>query len=150
MIEQETATIVFKSISGLATTYLSTQHVRNSTRETVNLRNSETDLLAQRMKASNGQKAFSFRGSKVWNELEHEVKQGWACDTEDDGPTLVRKPVVHEKAFTIFVPKTSRFDDKFTLLSFFTLIENLITDDVCPEKTCSFGPSPFLKSRCYL
>ena len=30
--------------------------------------------LAPRMKTSNGQKAFSFRGSKVWNELEHEVK----------------------------------------------------------------------------
>ena len=42
--------------------------------ETANLRNSETDLLAPQMKTSNGQKAFSFRGSKVWNELEHEVK----------------------------------------------------------------------------
>ena len=67
-------TIVFKSISGLAPTYLSTLFTRNSTRETVNLRNRETDLLAPRMKTSNGQKAFSFRGSKVWNELEHEVK----------------------------------------------------------------------------
>ena len=73
MIKQETATIVFKSISGLAPTYLSTLFTRNSTRETVNLRNSETDLLVPRMKTSNGQKAFSFRGSKVWNELEHEV-----------------------------------------------------------------------------
>ena len=74
MIKQETATIVFKSISGPAPTYLSTLFTRNSTRETVNLRHSETDLLAPRMKTSNGQKAFSFRGSKVWNELEHEVK----------------------------------------------------------------------------
>ena len=40
----------------------------------VNLRNRETDLLAPRMKTSNGQKAFSFRGAKVWNELKHEVK----------------------------------------------------------------------------
>ena len=70
MIKQETATIVFKSISGLAPTYLSTLFARNSTRETVNLRNSETDLLARRMETSNGQKALSFRGSKVWNELE--------------------------------------------------------------------------------
>ena len=74
MIKQETATIVFKSVSGLALIYLSTLFTRNSTSETVNLRNSETDLLAPRMKTSNGQKAFSFRGSKVWNELEHEVK----------------------------------------------------------------------------
>ena len=42
-------------------------------RETLNLRNSETDLLAPRMKTSNGQKGCSFRGSKVWIELEHEV-----------------------------------------------------------------------------
>ena len=68
------ATTVFKSISGLAPTYLSALFTRNSTPEIVDLRNRETDLLAPRMKTSNGQKAFSFRGSKVWNELEHEVK----------------------------------------------------------------------------
>ena len=58
----------------LAPTYLSTLFTRNSTREIVNLRNRETDLLAPRMKTSNGQKAFSFRGAMVWNELKHEVK----------------------------------------------------------------------------
>ena len=81
MIKQEMATIVFKSISGLAPTYLSTLFTRNSTRETVNLRNSKTDLLAPRMKTSNGQKAFSFRGSKVWNELKHEVKLAFSLST---------------------------------------------------------------------
>ena len=74
MIKQEMATIVFKSINDLVPTYLSTLLTRNSTRNMVNLRNCETDLLAPRMKTSNGQKAFSFRGSKVWNKLEHEVK----------------------------------------------------------------------------
>ena len=74
MIKKETAAIVCKSISGLAPTYLSTLFTRNSTRQIVNFRNPETDLLAARMKTSHGQKAFAFRGSKVWNELEHEVK----------------------------------------------------------------------------
>ena len=37
MIRQEMATIVFKSINGLAPTYLSTLFTRNSTREIVNL-----------------------------------------------------------------------------------------------------------------
>ena len=74
MIKQDTATIVFKSISGLAPTYLSTLFTRNSTRDIVNLRNCDTDLLAPRMKTSNGQKAFSIRGAKVWNGLKHEVK----------------------------------------------------------------------------
>ena len=66
MIKQETATIVFK--------YLSTLFTRNWTRDIVNLRNCETDLLAPRMKTSNGQTAFSFRGASVWNGLKHEVK----------------------------------------------------------------------------
>ena len=37
IVKQETATIVFRSISGLASTYLSTLFTRNSTREIVNL-----------------------------------------------------------------------------------------------------------------
>ena len=74
MIKQETAIIVFKSISGLAPSYLSILFTRNSTRDIVNLRNCETDLHVPRMKTSNGQKAFSFRGAKVWNGLKHEVK----------------------------------------------------------------------------
>ena len=74
MIKQETATNVFKSINGLAPTYLSTLFTRNTTREIVSLRNSEADLLLPRMKTSNGQKAFSFRGAKVWNELEQGIK----------------------------------------------------------------------------
>ena len=68
MIKQETATIVSKSISGLAPTYLSTLFTRNAKQVIVNLRNCETDLLAPRMKTSNGQKAFSFGGAKIWNE----------------------------------------------------------------------------------
>ena len=74
MIKQETATIVFKSISGLAPTFLSTLFTRNSTRDVVNLRNCDTDLLTPRMKTSNGQKAFFFRGAKVRNGLKYEVK----------------------------------------------------------------------------
>ena len=74
MIKQETVTIVFKSINGLAPTYFSTLFTRKSTRVIVYLRNRETDRLAPRMKTSNGQEAFSFRLSKVWNELEYEVK----------------------------------------------------------------------------
>ena len=74
MIKQQTATIIFKSISGLAPTYLSALFTRKSIRDIVNLRNCDTDVLAPRMKTSNGQKAFSFRGAKVWNGLKHEVK----------------------------------------------------------------------------
>ena len=58
MIKQETTTIILKSISGLAPTYLSTLFTRNSTREIVNLRNRETDLLAPRMKQVMAKKLF--------------------------------------------------------------------------------------------
>ena len=66
-VKQETITIVFKSISGLASTYISTLFTRTWTREIVNLRNGETNLLALRMKTGNDQEAFLFLGSKVWN-----------------------------------------------------------------------------------
>ena len=80
MIKQETATIALKSVSGLAPTYVSTLFMRNSIQEIVkNLRHCEKALLAPRMKTSNGQRAFSFRESKVWNELEHEAKLGPLC-----------------------------------------------------------------------
>ena len=65
MIKQGTAT--FQSISGLAPTYLSTLFTRNSTWDVINLRNSEANLLAPRMKTSNGQQAFSFLGAEVWS-----------------------------------------------------------------------------------
>ena len=55
MIKQETANIVFKSIRGLAPTYLSTLFTRSSARDIVNWRNSMTVLLAARMPKSNGQ-----------------------------------------------------------------------------------------------
>ena len=58
MIKQETATNVFKSINGLAPTYLAILFTRKTTREIVSSRNSETDLLLPRMKTSNGQKHF--------------------------------------------------------------------------------------------
>ena len=68
LIRCETATIVFKSVDDLAPEYLSHLFIRNSERHTINLRNSETELLVPFMKTSNGQKAFVFHGAKTWNE----------------------------------------------------------------------------------
>ena len=75
IIKRETASIVFKSINGLAPTYLSNIFSKNSSRDTVKLRNSETDLRVPLMKTTNGQKSFSYRGAHLWNNLEPEVKQ---------------------------------------------------------------------------
>ena len=55
IIKRETATIVYKSLNGLAPTYLSNIFSKNSSRRTVKLRNSETDLRIPLYKTSNGQ-----------------------------------------------------------------------------------------------
>ena len=75
IIKRETATIVYKSLNGLAPTYLSNIFSKNSSRRSVKLRNSETDLCIPLYKTSNGQKSFSYRGVHLWNSLEPEVKQ---------------------------------------------------------------------------
>ena len=74
MIRCETATILFKSVNNLIPEYRSHLFIRNSDRNTINLRNAETDLLVPFMKTSNVQKAFAFRGAKTWNEHSREAK----------------------------------------------------------------------------
>ena len=63
------------SLNGLVPTYLSDIFLKNSSRGTVKLRNSEFDLRIPLFKTRNGQKSFSYRGVNVWNSLEPEVKQ---------------------------------------------------------------------------
>ena len=62
IIKRETATMVYKSLNGLAPTYLSNIFSRNSTRDTVYLRNSETDMQVPLFKTANGQNSFAHRG----------------------------------------------------------------------------------------
>ena len=75
LINRETAKIVFKHLNNRTPDYLSHLFLRNSERSTVNLRNADTNLLVPYMKISNGQKAFAFRGARVWNHLSRETKQ---------------------------------------------------------------------------
>ena len=75
IIRSETATIMYKSLNGLAPEYLSNRFVKNSTRNIRQLRNTETDLMLPLRKTSNGQRGISFRGSKLWNQLDYDIKQ---------------------------------------------------------------------------
>ena len=75
IIKQETATMVYKSLNGLVPMYLSNIFSRNSTRDTIYLRNSENDLRVPQFKTANGQKSFAYRGAHLWNNLESEVKK---------------------------------------------------------------------------
>ena len=75
IIKQETATIVYKSLIGLAPTYLSNIFSKNSSRGIFKLINSETDSRIPLFKTSNGQKLFSYRGIHLWSSLEPGGKQ---------------------------------------------------------------------------
>ena len=75
IIKRETGTTVYKSLNGLAPTYLSNIFSKNSTRDTVYLRNSETDLQVPLFKTANGQNSFAYRGVYLWNSLESKVNK---------------------------------------------------------------------------
>ena len=66
---------MYKSLNALVLEYLSNLFVKNSTRNVRELRNNETDLSLPQWKTKNGQKAISFRGPKLWNKLELNLKQ---------------------------------------------------------------------------
>ena len=75
IIKRETTTMVYKSLNGLVPMYLSNIFSRNSTRDTVYLRNSESDLRVPLFKTANGQKSFAYRGAHLWNSLKSDVKK---------------------------------------------------------------------------
>ena len=75
LVASESKTMVFKSLHELAPQYLCDLFTRNSKCSSYVLRNSETDLRLPMKKSSNGQKCFSYRGAKAWNDLPADTKQ---------------------------------------------------------------------------
>ena len=75
IIRGETETTVYKSLNGLVPEYHSSLFEKRSTRNVRELRNTETDLSIPLRKTNNGQRAISFRGPKLWNRVELDVKQ---------------------------------------------------------------------------
>ena len=75
IIKRDTVTMVYKSLNGLVPMYLSNIFSRNSTRDTIYLRNSENDVRVPLFKTANGQKSFAYRGAHLWNNLESKVKK---------------------------------------------------------------------------
>ena len=65
IIKRETMTMVYKSLNGLIPMYLSNIFSRHFTRDTVYLRNSESDLRLSLLKTANGQKSFAYRGAHL-------------------------------------------------------------------------------------
>ena len=74
LIHRETSTMTYKCLNLLAPAYLSGCFSKLSDSHTRFLRNSGTDVHIPRMRTSNGQKSFAYRGAKVWNYLDAETK----------------------------------------------------------------------------
>ena len=74
LIDNESKTMVFKSLNDLVPQYLCNLFTRNSACSFHNLRSTETDLRLPKKNSANGQKCFSFRGAKLWNSLPAESK----------------------------------------------------------------------------
>ena len=69
LIKLEIAMMVYRSMNNEAPSYLTSLFERlpkNTVRE---LRNTKTDLKMPRLKTSSGQKCFSDRGARLWNNL---------------------------------------------------------------------------------
>ena len=75
LIETETLKMVFKSKNQLAPEYLNSMFVKVSEFRNRQLRDSDTDLYVPLLKTARGQKCFSYRGAKLWNSQQTEVKK---------------------------------------------------------------------------
>ena len=75
MIVKETSSVIYKSLNDLAPQYLSDLFVRLSDFHTRELQNTKTDLALPLMRIVTGQNAFSYRGTKVWNKFNNDLKE---------------------------------------------------------------------------
>ena len=75
MIVKETSTMMYKSLNDLAPTYLSDLFVRLSDFHILELRNTKSNLAVPLMRTVSGLNAFSYRGTKVWNKLNHIITE---------------------------------------------------------------------------
>ena len=75
MIVKETSTMMYESLNDLAPKYLSDLFVRLSDFHILELRSTKSNLAVPLMRTVSGQKAFSYRGTKVWDKLNNIVKE---------------------------------------------------------------------------
>ena len=74
LITSETNIMVFKSLHELAPQYMCNLFTRAPQLTSRYLRNTLTDLRLPKKNSKTGQKCFSFRGAKAWNDLSAEGK----------------------------------------------------------------------------
>ena len=74
LIADESKIMVFESLHDLAPPYLCDFFSRNWNSSSYVLRNTATDLKLPKKKSCNGQRCFSYRGVKTWNDLPEKTK----------------------------------------------------------------------------
>ena len=118
LVASESKTMVFKSLHELAPQYLCDLFTRNSKCSSYVLCNSETDLRLPMKKSSNGQKCFSYRGVKAWNDLPADTKQATSLNS-------FKKSISNFLFYTRFCKFCIRFLDYgfyIVILAFYLLI----------------------------
>ena len=81
LIRKETATLSYKALNSLAPQYLGELFSKCSEGSDRILRSTATNLHIPLLRTSTGQKAFSYRGAKLWNELNRETKLASSLST---------------------------------------------------------------------
>ena len=75
LIADESKILVFKSLHDLPPPYLCNLFTRNSNSSSYALPNTATDLKLPKKKSCNGQRCFSYRAARIWNDLPEKAKQ---------------------------------------------------------------------------
>ena len=75
LINRQVNLTVFKCLNSIAPKYLCDIFTKDTVNATRSLRNTNTDLSLPLRRSANGQKCFSFRGAKCWNDLSTAAKQ---------------------------------------------------------------------------
>ena len=76
--------LTYKSLNSLAPDYLRILLLKCSDARERVLRSSGNDLKIPLLKTTDGQKAFSYQGAKLWDSLEMETKQAASLKTFKD------------------------------------------------------------------
>ena len=84
LIRKEIAMPTYKSLNSLAPDYLRRLFLECSDARERVLRSSGNDLKIPLLKTTDGQKAFSYRGTKLWDNLEMQIKLAASLKTFKD------------------------------------------------------------------
>ena len=74
LINIETSMMVYRSMNNEAPSYLTSLLERSFQNTVSELRNTKTDLKLPLLKTSSGQRCFSYRGARLWNNLSADAK----------------------------------------------------------------------------